>query len=223
MNTGIYIQTQKCSSPSYRFKLIRLLNRYHRRESFNQPTNNTNDNTSDNASDTNNSNSTRNLQEILVADLTKQNTLEILKPLNTRNRNNNINSQNGNNSDTNLNNITNRNRRSYRYYNRIIPPTLNTPIERNVDVLQNYRSGSVFNNDPLPYENLAVNALNNVLNRLSPVPVRPTTRQIALATEAITFRSLTSPDQTVCPIDIQPFEPDVRVLRIIHCGHIFRE
>ena len=60
----------------------------------------------------------------------------------------------------------------------------------------------------------------------SPVRIRPSIRQIRNATEVIVYSQLsqdTRDTQSRCPIDIVEFSPEDTVLRIRHCGHIFRE
>ena len=60
----------------------------------------------------------------------------------------------------------------------------------------------------------------------SPVRIRPSIRQIRNATEVIVYSQLsqdTRDTQLRCPIDIVEFSPEDTVLRIRHCGHIFRE
>jgi len=60
----------------------------------------------------------------------------------------------------------------------------------------------------------------------SPVRIRPSVRQIRNATEVIIYSQLpqdTRDIQSRCPIDIGNFSPEDAVLRIRHCGHIFRE
>ena len=60
----------------------------------------------------------------------------------------------------------------------------------------------------------------------SPVRIRPSVRQIRNATEVIIYSQLsqdTRDIQSRCPIDIGNFSPEDSVLRIRHCGHIFRE
>ena len=51
---------------------------------------------------------------------------------------------------------------------------------------------------------------------------RPTRRQINVATESLVFSNVET-TQTTCPISLRPFEDDDRIMRIIHCGHIFTE
>jgi len=57
----------------------------------------------------------------------------------------------------------------------------------------------------------------------SPVRIRPSRYQIAEATELILYCDLSDNYHLICPIDQQDFEPRDYVLRIRHCGHIFRE
>ncbi|ANS04294.1 hypothetical protein [uncultured Mediterranean phage] len=60
----------------------------------------------------------------------------------------------------------------------------------------------------------------------SPVRIRPSIRQIRNATEVVIYSQLsqvTRDTQLRCPIDIVEFSAEDTVLRIRHCGHIFRE
>ena len=60
----------------------------------------------------------------------------------------------------------------------------------------------------------------------SPVRIRPSIRQIRNATEVVVYSQLSQDirdTQLRCPIDIVDFSPEDTVLRIRHCGHIFRE
>ena len=57
----------------------------------------------------------------------------------------------------------------------------------------------------------------------SPVRIRPSRHQISEATELILYGDLSDNYHTICPIDQQDFNPRDYVLRIRHCGHIFRE
>jgi hypothetical protein len=67
---------------------------------------------------------------------------------------------------------------------------------------------------------LGNNATNNSF--FDPVPVRATNEQIEDATSIIDFSDLSN-EQTECPIDQITFEEGDRILRINHCGHVFRE
>lgn len=51
----------------------------------------------------------------------------------------------------------------------------------------------------------------------------PTEQEIDNACEVLLYRDCSSNNQTRCPIDMLDFEPDDSVMRITHCGHIFRE
>jgi hypothetical protein len=57
----------------------------------------------------------------------------------------------------------------------------------------------------------------------SPVRIRPTRYQINDATSLITFSDISGINQTRCPIDLIDFGPDDNIMKIDHCGHIFRE
>ena len=68
-------------------------------------------------------------------------------------------------------------------------------------------------------------ATNTVLwnpRELSPVRIRPNIFQIRQATELKLFSEVQS-SQTHCPLDLQEFQPEDFILRIKHCGHIFKE
>ena len=56
---------------------------------------------------------------------------------------------------------------------------------------------------------------------LSPVIIRPTIRQINLATERSVFDSSNVYLNTICPITQQPFENGDRIRSICHCRHVF--
>jgi hypothetical protein len=55
------------------------------------------------------------------------------------------------------------------------------------------------------------------------VHVAPTQEQINNATERVIFETIReNVPYTTCPIDHVDFEPDEEIIRIRHCGHIFR-
>ena len=119
--------------------------------------------------------------------------------------------------------LYNRNRSSRNLYNRnrnITPQILRQYSDR---LSGNSRSLYLSSLLDTPTTTDITNTINTVLTSLSPVPVRPTTREIAIATEVIPYRDANDDQQTRCPIDLQTFEPEENVIRIIHCGHIFRE
>ncbi len=55
---------------------------------------------------------------------------------------------------------------------------------------------------------------------MEPVAVRPTTQQIAAATEDMDFSAVEDPRNDVCPITQQAFELSTPVTRICSCGHV---
>ena len=60
----------------------------------------------------------------------------------------------------------------------------------------------------------------------SPVRIRPSVRQIRTGTEVLIYSQLSPAVHDVqfrCPIDLLEFSPEDTILRIRHCGHIFRE
>jgi hypothetical protein len=72
--------------------------------------------------------------------------------------------------------------------------------------------------------------LNNDVNETitqflnTPVIVRPSEDEITNATERITYNEVINNNgETACPIDLIEFTEDDDILRIRHCGHIFRE
>ncbi len=60
-------------------------------------------------------------------------------------------------------------------------------------------------------------------SNLSPVRIRPSITQIRRGTELLIWRDISDNYQTHCPIDMQDFSGNDSILRIRHCGHIFRE
>ena len=65
--------------------------------------------------------------------------------------------------------------------------------------------------------------LVNNLSNLSPVRIRPSITQIRRGTELVIWSDISDNYQTHCPIDMQDFSGNDSILRIRHCGHIFRE
>lgn len=53
------------------------------------------------------------------------------------------------------------------------------------------------------------------------VPVAPTQRQIGNATRTVEFSSIENPPNTSCPITLDGFRANTRVIQILHCGHVF--
>tara|TARA_B110000046_G_scaffold162805_1_gene177339 strand:+ start:4423 stop:5301 length:879 start_codon:yes stop_codon:yes gene_type:complete len=61
-------------------------------------------------------------------------------------------------------------------------------------------------------------------NLNSPVRVRPSIAQIRNGTRLVTFsRDISTNEQTQCPIDLNVFVDGDSILKILGCGHIFRE
>jgi len=119
-------------------------------------------------------------------------------------------------------NAYNRNRNRDTYH--IQRYNIQTPTRYHIPTRYHYQRPSALS-DLLNLDNNTSieNTINTVLTSLSPVPVRPTPNDIALATEVIPYNQVSDDQQTRCPIDLQAFESEENVIRIIHCGHIFRE
>jgi len=73
---------------------------------------------------------------------------------------------------------------------------------------------------PLPP---ATRTTTTTTNFDSPHRIRPTIRQINDSTELLNYTDISNNNQPHCPIDLNPFENDDSILRIIPCQHIFRE
>jgi hypothetical protein len=70
--------------------------------------------------------------------------------------------------------------------------------------------------------------IGSILSRLSQflntrVTIRPTQQQIDNAVETMSYTDLSGNTQTTCPIDMSEFTEEDDIMRIRHCGHIFRE
>ena len=57
---------------------------------------------------------------------------------------------------------------------------------------------------------------------MSPVTVAPTDNQIVAATTVFLFSEVEDPVNSVCPITQERFNPTDLVMRINHCGHLFK-
>ena len=57
---------------------------------------------------------------------------------------------------------------------------------------------------------------------LSPVTVAPTDNQIVAATTVFLYSEIIEPVNNVCPITQERFNPTDLVMRINHCGHLFK-
>ena len=162
---------------------------------------------------------------------------------NNNQHNNNPNNRNQNNNNRNNNNQNNHyaTRNFNEHVNVSIPSPPGSPP---------FQQPRLSNHIPIP--RFVTNAINNnpIMNRRHYVPGtpyrtyftnnnptftfnpyneirhgsgrRPTRRQISVATESLVFNNVET-TQTTCPISLRPFEDDDRIMRIIHCGHIFTE
>lgn len=64
--------------------------------------------------------------------------------------------------------------------------------------------------------------VTNILrNFLEPIEIYPTSAQIEAATRVIRYGDIVSPLNTSCPITLENFNEDDRVLIIRHCNHVF--
>ena len=62
---------------------------------------------------------------------------------------------------------------------------------------------------------------NLTLGSLSPVPIAPSVVEIDRATEIVHFSNIENPMNSRCPITMNNFGENDRVIQIIHCGHCF--
>jgi len=62
---------------------------------------------------------------------------------------------------------------------------------------------------------------NMISNFLEPIEIYPTLSQIESATRVARYGDIVSPLNTACPISLENFNEDDRVLIIRHCNHIF--
>ena len=82
---------------------------------------------------------------------------------------------------------------------------------------------------PATYEfTIPLSSLESALGNLGTSPtslesviVRPTEEQLVAASRRATFRDITRPKNTSCPISLEPFQDGDEVVMIRHCGHIF--
>ena len=65
------------------------------------------------------------------------------------------------------------------------------------------------------------NGIENLLNSLEPVTIRPTEEQIQNACEDIPFGSIHNPTNISCPINLTSFTGESMVTQIIFCGHCY--
>lgn len=73
-------------------------------------------------------------------------------------------------------------------------------------------------------QNEVPNTLLNLFSQLGEnVVVRPTAEQIAYSTEIIEYHDVSGNPNTSCPITMNEFTEGESVMRIKHCGHMFKE
>ena len=65
--------------------------------------------------------------------------------------------------------------------------------------------------------------LAQIMQYLVPVPVVPTADELSHATRMTTYSAIDTPYNTQCPITMEVFQPNDRVLQLVHCGHVFSE
>jgi hypothetical protein len=97
----------------------------------------------------------------------------------------------------------------------------NTNINRSTNQFSN-----LFRFRPIPRNNEylpVVNMDSFFEGFLDPVSVPPSREQIDTATETCLYREIENPQNTTCPIAIVAFQPDQEVIKILHCGHIFKK
>jgi hypothetical protein len=73
-----------------------------------------------------------------------------------------------------------------------------------------------------------ITQLTQTLNQIAPIShedvvVAPTETQISGACDVMLARDANLSEQYVCPIDLSPIEANESVMKIKHCGHVFRE
>jgi hypothetical protein len=109
----------------------------------------------------------------------------------------------------------------------------------NTNRTNDYRHGNIrqstgivnnVSHNEIPATNNSIdNVLNNFDNLISssldelfePVIVRPTERQIRIATQRTTFNDIIRPVNTRCPISLAEFQSDSDVIMISYCRHLF--
>lgn len=98
------------------------------------------------------------------------------------------------------------------------PFTATTP-----SVLFNPFSNNTQNNTQNNTPTNSRNGIEEFINNLTPVTVRPTISQIHRATTVVPFNTIENPINTTCPISHESFNNDEFVMQIRHCRHIFKE
>ena len=92
-------------------------------------------------------------------------------------------------------------------------------INRTPYILENVRNYRIaVNNDDTIVEERETDFLENFLN---PVDIFPTSSQIESATRIVQYSAISRPNNTICPISLEPFREDDYVSVIRFCNHIF--
>lgn len=117
----------------------------------------------------------------------------------------------------------------------VSPPPPPPPLSTNTTSLFSNLSGRNIGR-PSTLSSLFRNINNNNTNRsfrftfgefqpdLTSVPIIPTSEQISNATIIDSFSDISNEsEQTRCPIDQHEFDPSDNVMKIIFCGHMFKE
>ena len=63
---------------------------------------------------------------------------------------------------------------------------------------------------------------NTTDNFFDPIDVYPSQRQIENATRVVSYCDISTPNNTSCPISLEPFDDNEQVTIIRHCQHIFK-
>lgn len=107
----------------------------------------------------------------------------------------------------------------------LTPPLVSTAsnfnFNGNINTTNNRRNRR--NNRFFTFSNQQRHSLVNNRSNMSPVRIRPSTTQIRRGTDLLIWNDISDNYQTNCPIDMQDFRGNDSILRIRHCGHIFRE
>jgi len=97
------------------------------------------------------------------------------------------------------------------------PNSIRHQNNRNQGTRQHYR-----NNEQSNLDRATESVVTNILRSfLEPIDIYPTSAQIETATRVARYGDIVSPLNTACPITLENFNEDDRVLIIRHCNHIF--
>ena len=128
---------------------------------------------------------------------------------------------------TNASNQRNTVRRTNPFRNNSIPSLRTTTAQRNPFTMFQYLTNNTNNvNDPLNNNELLQEYFQNLFQNPSlfqNVIVSPTSEQIENGTESLLYDSNMNLINHSCPITLEEFQENERIIRIIHCGHTFSE